>query len=290
MRDYVIITESTSDLPVDIIEELGVYIIPMEYRVDDKDYLNYPDERELSAKDFYDKLRDGGKSTTSQINTVKYEEFFGEFLEKDLDILYICFSSALSSTYNSSLIAINDLKEKYKDRNIISIDSRAASLGEGLLVYNAVGKKNEGLDIFELETWILESRDKLCHWFTVDDLKHLERGGRVSKMAATVGTALDIKPVMHVNNNGELVPIKKVRGRKKSLKELVSKMKEFSVEIEDQVIFIGHGDTIEDAIFVKELVEKRFNPRRIVINNIGPVIGSHSGPGTIALFFVGMQK
>lgn len=290
MRDYVIITESTSDLPVDIIEELGVYIIPMEYRVDDKDYLNYPDERELSAKDFYDKLRDGGKSTTSQINTVKYEEFFEKFLKKDLDILYICFSSALSSTYNSSLIAINDLKEKYKDRNIISIDSRAASLGEGLLVYNAVGKKNEGLDIFQLETWILENRDKLCHWFTVDDLKHLERGGRVSKMAATVGTALDIKPVMHVNNDGELVPVKKVRGRKKSLKELVSKIKEFSVEIEDQVIFIGHGDTIEDAIFVKELVEKRFNPRRIVINNIGPVIGSHSGPGTIALFFVGRQK
>ncbi|NLC66882.1 MAG: DegV family protein [Clostridium sp.] len=290
MRDYVIITESTSDLPVEIIEDLGIYVIPMEYRVDEKDYFNYSDERELSAKDFYDKLRDGGKSTTSQINTVRYEDFFKEFLDKGLDILYICFSSALSSTFNSSLIAIDDLKEKYKDRNIISVDSRAASLGEGLLVYNAVAKKNEGLDIFELEEWILENRDKLCHWFTVDDLKHLERGGRVSKMAATVGTALDIKPVMHVNNEGKLVPVKKVRGRKKSLKELILKMKEFSVDTEDQLIFIGHGDALEDAIFVKELVEKKFNPKKIIINNIGPVIGSHSGPGTIALFFVGKQK
>lgn len=290
MRDYVIITESTSDLPVEIIEDLGIYVIPMEYRVDEKDYFNYPDERELSAKDFYDKLRDGGKSTTSQINTVRYEDFFKEFLDKGLDIFYICFSSALSSTFNSSLIAIDDLKEKYKDRNIISVDSRAASLGEGLLVYNAVAKKNEGLDIFELEEWILENRDKLCHWFTVDDLKHLERGGRVSKMAATVGTALDIKPVMHVNNEGKLVPVKKVRGRKKSLKELILKMKEFSVDTENQIIFIGHGDALEDAIFVKELVEKKFNPKKIIINNIGPVIGSHSGPGTIALFFVGKQK
>lgn len=290
MKDYVIITESTSDLPVEIIEELGIHIIPMEYRIDDKNYFNYPDERELSAKEFYNKLRDGGKSTTSQINTIRYEEFFKEFLEKGQDILYVCFSSELSSTYNSSMIAIQDLKEKYKDREIISVDSRAASLGEGLLVYNAVQKKNEGLDIYELEKWILESRDKLCHWFTVDDLKHLERGGRVSKVAATLGTALDIKPVMHVDIEGKLVPIKKVRGRKKSLKELVSKMKDLSINPKNQVICIGHGDALEDAIYVKELVEKKFKPKDIIINNIGPVIGSHSGPGTMALFFVGKEK
>lgn len=290
MKDYVIITESTSDLPVDIIEELGVHIIPMEYRVDEKDYFNYPDERELSSKEFYDKLRDGGKSTTSQINTVAYENFFKEFLDKGQDILYICFSSELSSTYNSSMIAIQDLKEKYKDREIISVDSRAASLGEGLLVYNAVEKKKEGLDIFELENWIIKNRDNLCHWFTVDDLKHLERGGRVSKVAATLGTALDIKPVMHVNIEGQLIPVKKVRGRKKSLKELVSRMKDLSINPEEQVIAIGHGDVIEDAMFVKELVEKKFKPKRIIINNIGPVIGSHAGPGTVALFFIGKEK
>ncbi len=296
MEDYIIITDSTADLPENTANELGIKVIPMKFSVDETDYeySPYVDTDKLvenmSMSEFYDDLREGKRSSTSQINIVDYSNFFEKYLEKGIDVLYIAFSSALSGTYNSSLLAIDQLRDKYRNRKIIAVDSRAASLGEGLLVYHAVKKKESGLSIEELEDWILNNRDNLCHWFTVDDLEHLYHGGRVSRVSATIGSALKIKPVLHVNRTGQLIPIEKVRGRKKSLKELVKRMEAYAIDPEEQVIFIGHADDLEAAEYVAKLVRKNFHPKEILINDIGPIVGSHSGPGTIALFFYGDES
>lgn len=290
MRNYVIITESTADLPSKIVEEMGITVIPMAFDIAGKSYLNYPDNRELSAHEFYDKVRNGEKSTTSLINSAYFINLFESVLKSGKDILYIAFSSGLSGTYNASLIAAEELKEKYNDAKIICVDTKAASVGEGLIVYTAAKKKQEGMDIDELHIWLLNNVLKVCHWFTVDDLNHLKRGGRISAISATLGTALNIKPVLHVDNEGHLVPMSNVRGRKKSLHALVEHMTETCVSPEEQVIFIGHGDCIEDAEYVEKLVRENFKVKDVVINYIGPVIGSHSGPGTVALFFFGTER
>lgn len=290
MRNYVIITESTADLPSNIIEELGITVIPMTFDIEGKSYLNYPDNRDLDAHEFYDKIRKGEKSTTSLVNTAYFIDLFEPILKSGKDILYIAFSSGLSGTYNASLLAVEELKEKYHDAKIMCVDTKAASIGEGLIVYTAVKKKQEGMDIDELHGWLLDNVLNVCHWFTVDDLYHLKRGGRVSALSATLGTALNIKPVLHVDNEGHLIPMSNVRGRKKSLHELVEHMIETCVNPEEQVVFIGHGDCIEDAEYVEKLVREKFNVQNVIINYIGPVIGSHSGPGTIALFFFGTER
>lgn len=290
MKNYVIITESTADLPVDIIDELGIKVIPMTFDIEGKSYLNYPDNRDLDIREFYEKLRKGEKSTTSLVNTAYFIDLFEPILKSGQDILYIAFSSGLSGTYNASLLAAEELKEKYKDSKIVCIDSKAASLGEGLIVYTAAKKKQEGMNIDDLNEWLLENILKLCHWFTVDDLYHLKRGGRISALSATLGTALNIKPVLHVDDEGHLIPVSNVRGRKKSLHGLVEHMVETCVNPEKQVVFIGHGDCIEDAEYVGKLVKEKFDVKDVVINDIGPVIGSHSGPGTVALFFFGTER
>lgn len=290
MRNYVIITESTADLPSNIIEELGITVIPMTFDIEGKSYLNYPDNRDLDAHEFYDKIRKGEKSTTSLVNTAYFIDLFEPILKSGKDILYIAFSSGLSGTYNASLLAVEELKVKYNDAKIMCVDTKAASIGEGLIVYTAVKKKQEGMDIDELHGWLLDNVLNVCHWFTVDDLYHLKRGGRVSALSATLGTALNIKPVLHVDNEGHLIPMSNVRGRKKSLHELVEHMIETCVNPEEQVVFIGHGDCIEDAEYVEKLVREKFNVQNVIINYIGPVIGSHSGPGTIALFFFGTER
>lgn len=287
MRDYIIITDSTTDLPNEIIEELEIKVIPLSFELEGKSYM---DNLSVNIHDFYDRLRKGDKSVTSLINAGTFIEYFKPILEVGNDILYISFSSALSGTYNSSVIAIEELLEEYKESKIMSIDSKAASLGEGLLVYSAVMKKREGLSIDELHEWIKDNMLKLCHWFTVDDLNHLKRGGRVSAFSATVGTALNVKPILHVDNEGRLIPMSKVRGRKKSLHALLDHMVETCIEPENQIIFIGHGDTLEDAEFLADLIREKLQVKDFVINNIGPVIGSHSGPGTIALFYFGTER
>ncbi len=290
MKDYIIFTDSTSDLPLNIIKELGIKVIPMSFSLNDKNYVHYPDERELDIHEFYEKLRKGEKATTTQINIRNYMENFEPAVKDGKDILYISFSSGLSSTYNASLLVAEEMMRKYPECAIICVDSRAASLGEGLLVYTAAKKKEEGIGIVELRDWILSNRSHLCHWFTVDDLNHLKNGGRVTTMTAVVGTALNIKPVLHVDDEGHLIPVSRVRGRKKSLGMLVENMLEFCVNPEEQTIFIGHGDCLEDAKLLESLVRENFNVKEIIINNIGPIIGTHSGPGTIALFFYGIKK
>lgn len=290
MSNFKIITDSTSDLPVQLVEELELHVIPMLFTVDGKDYLNTPDERALSSHDFYDLLRAGKTSTTTQINAEVFKDETRPYLQDGLDILYLGFSSGLSSTFNSVRLAVAELKEDFPDRKVVVVDTLAASMGEGLIVYHAATRKKQGMSIDEVAAWVEENKLHLAHWFTVDDLNHLKRGGRVSGAAALVGTMLNIKPVLHVDDEGHLIPVDKVRGRRKSLEELVAHMEKTAINPAEQTIFISHGDALEDAKYVEKLVRERFGVQTVYINPIGPVIGTHSGPGTVALFFLANKR
>lgn len=290
MKDYIIVTDSTTDLTSSQINELGLSVIPLKFRINDEEYSDLADKSEIRFEDFFGMLRKGKQSTTSQISPSEFIDAVEPFVQNGKDILYIAFSSALSGTYNSACTGAELLKEKYPDVNIRVIDSLSASGGEGLLVYLAVQKKREGYDLDKLADWLENERLHLCHWFTVDDLNHLKRGGRVSAVTALLGTTLSIKPVLHVDNEGRLINVKKVRGRKQSLDALVDMMDETAINPTEQTIFITHGDCMEDAKYVADSVKSRFNVKDVVINPLGPVIGSHSGPGTMALFFWGTTR
>lgn len=287
---YRILTDSTGDLTPELVRELDLTVIPMEFTVDGKSYRNYPDGHEMSAKAFYDLLRSGKTSTTAQINSHEFTEWADPILQAGEDLLYIAFSSGLSGTCQSALLAKKELSEKYPDRKIYVVDSLCASMGEGLLVYYASKMQQEGKSIDEVYQWLQDNKLHLCHWFTVDDLNHLKRGGRVSSAAALFGTMLGIKPVLHVDDAGHLIPVAKIRGRKQSLDALVSHMEETVTEPENQVIFISHGDCQQDAQYVADKIRAKWNVKDIVLNEIGPVIGTHSGPGTVALFFLGSKR
>ncbi len=289
-KDYAVITDSTADLSPELVRELDVEIIPLQFVIDDHTYLNYPDGRELSEKAFYQMLRQQKTATTVQVNASRFVEFFEPILQQGRDILYIAFSSGLSGTYHSSLMAREELQEKYPERRIYICDSLAASMGEGLLVYHAVMEKRKGKDISEVYQWVEDHKKNLCHWFTVDDLYHLKRGGRVSSATALVGTMLGIKPVLHVDDEGHLVNVDKVRGRRQSLQAMAEKMRQTCTHPENQMVFISHGDCLEDAQALADMVRERMQVKDIVIHYIGPVIGAHSGPGTVALFFLGTKR
>lgn len=290
MRDYIIVTDATSDIPNEMANELNVKVVPMSFSLGEKNYNHYPDYRELDIKTFYDKQRAGQTSLTTQINVAVYLDFFEEIIKSDKDVLYISFSSALSSTYQSSVLAAKELNEKYPDFKIITIDSKAATLGETLLVKLAAQKKSDGMNIEDLSKWVADNHLKVCHYFTVDDLNHLKRGGRMTAMTAFIGTALDIKPILHVNDEGKLIPLDKVRGRKKALKVLFNYLAELSENLEEQTVFIGHGDCIEDARYLESLIKEAYKVKEVIIHPIGPIIGSHTGPGAITLFFLGKHR
>ena len=294
MSDYKIITDSTCDLSPKLVKELDIEVIPMIFLIGDDTYYNYPDERDISSHDFYDRLRGGETSITNQITPVTFADTFEPFLKTGKDVLYISFSSGLSGTYDNARLTVEVLSKKYPERKIYAVDSLSASMGEGLLIYHAVQKKNEGLRIEAVRDWVTENRCRLAHWFTVDDLNHLKRGGRVSGAAALVGTMLGIKPVLHVDDEGHLIPVEKVRGRRQSLDSLIEHMAKATAKIvekpEDQMIFISHSDSSEDAQYIAQQVKEKFHVNTLEINPIGPVIGTHSGPGTIALFFLGSDR
>ncbi len=291
MREYQIFTDPTCDLPAALVEELGVMVVPMEFELGGKPYMHFPDGRNYGFHEFYEQLRAGNMSKTSQVTYHTYMEYWEPVLKSGKDILAISFSSALSGTYSAAELAAKDIAEQYPERKIYVVDTRAASAGEGLMVYTAAKKKAEGMDMETLRDWVLANRDHLCHWFTVDDLNHLKRGGRVSAVSALLGTALGVKPVLHVDNEGRLIPMEKVRGRRKSLEALVEHMKATCTEPDGQHIFIGHGDSLEDAEYTASLVKQSFPTiADVTLTMIGPVVGTHSGPGTIALFFFGTQK
>lgn len=290
MKDYIIYTDSTADLSPQLVDMLGIMVIPFEFTIDGKSYFDYPDQRELDAKEFYDMLRGGKSATTSLVNVDRYKTIFEPELAAGREILYIAFSSGLTGSVACAITAAEELNEKYPDGKLVVVDSLAASMGQGLLVFNAVQKKKEGLDIDALAAWVTDNRNKLAHWFTVDDLGHLRRGGRVSAAAAVLGGMLGIKPVLHVDNEGHLIPVSKVRGRRSSLEALVDRIGKTGTNLKEQTIFISHGDSLEDCRWVEQQIKKRFGVKDSYINFIGPVIGAHSGPGTIALFFTASEK
>ena len=285
----IIMTDSCCDLPISFINEHQIPIISLGFFLDGKEYVD-DFGITLDYHSFYDMIRSGKMSTTSQINTQQFIDFFRIYLDQQIDILFVAFSSALSGTCNSALIASNTLKEEYPDRTITVIDSLCASMGQGLLVHSAVMMKEEGYSLPDIVEWLENNKLKLNHWFTVEDLNHLKKGGRISAASAFVGTILDIKPILNVNNEGKLSPVEKVKGRKKSLRILMDKLEARIINAEQQTIMISHGDSLADAKHLKELILSKIKVQNIIINNVGPVIGSHSGPGTIALFFYGEQR
>ena len=287
MSEYVITVNSTVDLPKEWLEERHVPVFPLKYTIEDK---TYEDMSGLSSKEFFQKLREGKMATTTQINPEQAKESFEPLLKEGKDILHLGFSSGLSGTYNSMRIAAEELKEEYPDRKLIVIDTLCACLGEGLLLYYALKRKSEGMSIDELAEWVEENKLHICHDVTVDDLNHLHTGGRISKATAVVGTMVKIKPIIHMDNQGKLQVIGKERGRKKSLNKIVDMAVEQARGWENDIIMITHGDCLEDAEYVAGLVREKMGIDNILINNIGTVIGSHTGPGVVAVFCMGSQR
>ena len=291
MNPYVIMTDTTADLPESYIQEHQLAILSLSYTIEGT---TYDRENPLDVREFYAKMRAGSMPTTSQVNPEQAKEAFKACLDQGNDVLYIAFSSGLSGTCGSGMVAAEEIREsgEYPDRKLIVIDSLSASLGEGLLVHKAVQLKEAGKSMEEVADWVEKNKLHLCHNFTVDDLFHLHRGGRVSKATAVLGTMINIKPVLHVDDEGHLIAIGKVRGRKKSLAALVDRMADQikGYEDENSEVFISHGDCQEDAEYVQKLVQERFGVDKFIINHVGPTIGAHSGPGTVALFFMGNPR
>jgi DegV family protein with EDD domain len=287
--DTVLIIDSCSDLPYEFISQNSLIALNLTFHFKDSEYKD-DFGKTISYKEFYTAVRGGEMPTTSQINVNTFEEEFKKHVKENKPIIYIGFSSALSGCVNSATVARENILEEFKDADITVIDSKSASLGYGMLVYYAVQMRDRGSSKDEIVNWIETNKLKMNHWFTVDDLHHLKRGGRVSGAAAVIGTFLDIKPVLHVDNEGRLIPVTKVRGRKKSIEALFEKMKERIMKPEEQVIAISHGDCIEDVEYLKNLINDKLQVKDIIVNNVGPVIGAHSGPGTVALFFLGYER
>ena len=290
MNDFVLLTDSSADLSDQLAKELGVEVLPLAFNMGNATYRNWPDNREMDPARFYKQLREGGSATTSAVNVSEYTDCIEPHLEAGRDVLVLAFSSGLSATCHSARIAAEELGERHPDRKVYVVDTLAASLGQGLLVWYAARMKNEGKSIDEVRDWVEDNKLHLCHWFTVDDLHFLKRGGRISPTTAMLGTMLSIKPVMHVDNEGHLIKVGTARGRNASLKALVDHMAETAIDPGSQTVFISHGDCLADAEKVAAEVKARFGVQDVVINYVGPVIGAHSGPGTLALFFLGSKR
>ena len=290
MRDYVIMTDSSCDLPASLAEEMALKVLPLTVYVEDKKYINYLDEREIAFSEIYAKLRTKCPAKTSAVNMHDFLAPMEEILQSGCDLLYIGFSSGLSGTYGAGAAAAQELAEKYPEAKLYTVDSLCASMGQGLMVYLAWQKKQAGASIEEVRDYVEATKLHLCHWFTIDDLMFLKRGGRVSATTAVVGSMLSIKPVMHVDNEGHLIKVSTARGRKASIKALADEAEKRGIDLANQTIFISHGDCIEDAEFLAGIMRERFHVKDVVISYVGPVIGAHSGPGTVALFFLGTER
>ncbi len=289
MNNYIITTDTTTDLPEDYIKKHNLGIMSLTYTLEGT---TYSKDNPLDVKLFYEKMRNGSMPTTSQVNPENAKNIFLPYLKDGYDILHIAFSSGLSGSYNSARIAAEELSEEFPERKITVIDSLAASLGEGLLVHKAVMLKEQGADLDTVADWVEQNKLHIVHNFTVDDLFHLHRGGRVSKATAILGTMINVKPILHVDDEGHLIALSKVRGRKKSLQALVDSMEKQmgSYRSQNDIVFISHGDSLADAQYVADLVKQRFGIESFLINYVGPTIGAHSGPGTMALFYLGEYR
>ena len=287
MADYKIITDSGCDLPQQMLSELDVQTVPLivNFRGEDRE-----DSVDAGIKEMYEGLRAGEVATTSAVNPDRWMEKMESVLAEGMDVLTITFSSGLSTTYQSAVIAANELKEKYPERKILVVDSLCAALGQGLLIWYTCKMKDTGMGVEDLAAWVEENKLNLCHWVAVDDLMYLKRGGRVSATTAVVGTMLQIKPIIHVDNEGKLISVGKARGRKASIQALAQKALELGEGFDNTTMFICHGDCEEDAKYLESLVKEKCGVKDVFIGYIGAVIGSHAGPGTLALFFLGEHR
>ncbi|HHU28741.1 TPA: DegV family protein [bacterium] len=289
MKDYIIITDSCSDLPAYLIEDEHLKVLPLGFNIDGKNYKNYSDERDMTNKEFYSLIRNKKNPTTSQVTPIEFINAIEPILKDNKDVLCIIFSSALSGTYNSLLIAKEELEEKYQNAKIIAIDSLCSSFGQGLLIHQAINLKKDGKTIDEVARFVEDNKLNLCHFFTGDDLYHMKRGGRLSATKAFLGTVLQLKPIIYMDNMGRLVPITTARGRKGAFKKIIKLMEERITSF-TKTVFISHGDCVDDANFVALLIKEKFNIKNIFLSFIGPVIGSHAGPNVIGVFFFGSHR
>ncbi len=291
MSEYIIVTDSSGDLGEEMVKEMDVSVLPLSFTIRGTTLRNYPDNREMSPKEFYQLIRDGEMPTTSAVNMQQYVDFLTPVLESGKDVLVLAFSSGLSATCQSARLAAEELRGQFPERKIFVVDTLCASLGQGLLVWYACSKRKAGERIEEVRDWCEANKLKVCHWFTVNDLMHLKRGGRVSAATAVVGTMLQIKPVMHVDDEGHLINVAKARGRKASLDALVAKVGETAIDPAGQpLMLISHSDCEEDANYVADRIKELYHVENVVCNFIGPVIGSHTGTGCVALFFLGEPR
>ena len=290
MADFVIMTDSCCDLSAELAAELELEVLPLRLELEGRSYRNLLDGGEIGFQEFYAKVRSGAMPVTSAVNVGEFDAAMRPILEAGKDILCLCFSSALSTTYQSAVIAGRELEEDFPERKVRVVDSLCASMGQGLFVWLCAQEKKKGKTLEEVLDFAEGAKGNICHWFTVDDLNHLKRGGRVSAAAALFGTMLSVKPVLHVDKEGRLIPMEKCRGRKASLLALVDHMEKTAVDPERYPVFISHGDCREDAEFVAEEVRRRLGVREVYIHYVGPVIGSHTGAGVMTLFFVGRER
>ena len=288
MNDYIIFTDSCCDVRPALLQEWGVPYASMTFTFDgeDKAYV----DTDISNKEFYDRMRKGASAKTAAINADTFARAFEPILQSGKDILYVAFSSGLSTTVNSAHMAVEELKESYPERKIVVVDTLAASAGGGLMVYMAVAKKREGASLEENAAYIESLVPNHCIWFTVDDLEYLKRGGRVSPLVAFAGGILGIKPMLQMESEGHLVKVGTARGRKKAVEALADKYTELSFEEKNTPIFISHADCEEDAKRLADILKQRHGVEVTLITEIGPVIGSHAGPGTLAFFFIGKHR
>ena len=284
MASYKIITDSACDLSRKMLKELDVTAVPLQLLFKGE---NQPDTVEDHAiRKFYAGMREGEVSKTSAVNPDAWAGVIEPVLAEGKDVLVLGFSSGLSTTYQSAVIAANELREKYPQRKIVTVDTLSAASGQGLLVWHACKKRDEGLSLEELAAWVEENKLHLCHWFTVDDLMYLKRGGRISAATAVMGAMLNIKPVLRVDDEGKLVSALKARGRKAAIKALADKLANCG-DYDNSTVFVCHADCIEDAKALEKMIQEQHPGTKVIIGNLGAVIGSHAGPGTLALFFMG---
>lgn len=286
--DYKLFCDSTCDLTDEIAKEQNIEIIPMQFSVDNKNYSHYLDEREMTLSDFYAALKNGANVTTAQVQYDTFANSFEPFLKEGKDIIYICFTSGMSGTYNTCQIAVEELKEKYPERKICVIDSLSASVGEGYLAYLAGVKMNEGASFEELCDYIENTKMKICHWFVVDDLDQLKKGGRIGALSAAFGKALQIKPLISVDNDGKLIAVAKIRGNMKTYSTLIDRANRDGINLKEQTVFVAHAECPEKAEKLKEMVAPLV--KEVKIFKVGPIIGSHVGQGMFALAFQGERN
>lgn len=288
MNEYVIFADSACDIKRELLGEWGVPFESLTYKFDNEEKIYFNDE--IPTVEFYAKMKEGGVAKTAAVNPDSFKAAFENTFKAGKDVLYLGFSSGLSTTFNSARIALNDLKESYPQRKGIVVDTLGASAGIGILIYIALEKQKAGATIEEVAEHIESIKLNLCHWFTVDDLVYLKRGGRVSPAAAFFGNMIGIKPVLHVDNDGHLVPVSKVRGRKTSITTIADKYGELALDKEGGIVYISHADCQKDAEELANILGTRYGAKVSVITDVGPVIGAHAGPGTLALFFLGSER